>query len=494
MINSVHIQLLKQYVPRTETVEVKRVTTVLEPDTESDSMDQQYAEAIVCGKVEARNKESDIAEWVEEFSDTSTREPGLTPLIEFGMDTGLNDPIAQRPYSTPIRLRESVDKEIDWLLSKQYIRELESPWASPMVTVKKPDGTARICIDFKRINAITTPLPFYMPQVEEVLEQIGNSTVISKLDLAKGYYQVPMKEEDKCKTAFVSHRGKHEFVRMPFRVRNAPAVFQALMTCLFSKCKHYCSPYMDDLVIYSRSWEEHRIHVKEVLFRLKGAGLTANPAKCVWEGQTIEYLGHHVGNGCMSIPAKRVEALANYTRPSTKRGLRSFLGAISFYRRYVELLASQTAILSPSTSKLAPSNVLWTREMESAFHSICKLISDTCVLTIPLPEDVMSVITDASGLGIGGVLQVQRDGRWEAAAFFSRQTRGAEQRYSATELEALAFSSNNNFVYNFIHNDINILVASIFVLSSWYTARCGVADATNSARYDVKDHPATGPR
>ena len=140
----------------------------------------------------------------------------------------------------------------------------------------------------------------------------------------------------------------------------------------------------------------------------------------------------------MSIPAKRVEALANYTRPSTKRGLRSFLGAISFYIRYVELLASQTAILSPSTSKLAPSKVLWTREMESAFHYICKLISDTCVSTIPLPEDVMSVVTDASGLGIGGVHQVQQDGRWEAAAFFSRQTRGAEQRYSATKLEALA--------------------------------------------------------
>ena len=121
-----------------------------------------------------------------------TKEPDLTPLIEFGMDTGLKDPIAQRPYRTHISLRESVDKEIDWLLSKQFIRESESPWASPMVTVKKPNGTARICIYFKRINAIMTPLPLYMPRVEEVLEQIRNSTVISKLDLAKAYYQVPM--------------------------------------------------------------------------------------------------------------------------------------------------------------------------------------------------------------------------------------------------------------------------------------------------------------
>ena len=277
-----------------------------------------------------------------------------------------------------------------------------------------------------------------MPQVEEVLEQVGTSRVISKIDLSKGYHQVPMKEEDICNTAFVSHRKKFEFVRMPFGVRNAPAVFQALMTKLFSSCKKFCSPYMDDLVIYSDTWEEHRVHVKEVLAKLKGAGFTANPAKCVWGGQTMEFLEHQVGNGCMTIPAKKVEALTNYTNPTTKKGLRSFLGAISFYRRYVEKLASQTAVLSPSTSKLAPSKVLWTTEMESAFHNICEFIFNTCILTIPFPEDVMSVVSDASGLGIGGVLQVKRGDDWEAAAFFSKQIRGAEQRYSATELEALA--------------------------------------------------------
>ena len=164
------------------------------------------------------------------------------------------------------------------------------------------------------------------------------------------------------------YRGKYEFVRMPFGVRNAPAVFQALMTRLFSECKEFCSPHMDDLVTYSRTWEEHRKHVKEVLSRLKSAGLTANPAKCVWGGQTMEFLGHHVGNGCMSILSKRLETLTHYTKPMTKRGLRSFLGAISFYRLYIKLLASQKAVLSPSTSKLAPSKVLRTGEMESAFH------------------------------------------------------------------------------------------------------------------------------
>ena len=151
-----------------------------------------------------------------------------------------------------------------------------------MVTVKKPDGSARICVDFKRINAITTPLPFYMPWVEEVLEQVGRSKVISKLDLSKGYYQVLMVVADIPKICFVCHRGKYEFLHMPFGVRNAPAVFQALMTKLLIECKRFCSPYMDDVVIYSSSWEEHKVHVREVLRKLKGACLTVNPTKCSW--------------------------------------------------------------------------------------------------------------------------------------------------------------------------------------------------------------------
>ena len=441
-IPSVHIQLLKEYVPRESGKLVRRVTTVLEPNSESDSMDQQYSEVKISGVAEGEDRERDVREWEKEYSDILTKEPGLTNLTEFKMDTGNHPPICQRPYNTPQTLITSVNKELDWLLEKGYIRESTSSWASPMVTVRKPDGTARICIDFNAINAVTTPLPFYMPRVEEVLEQVGRSKVLSKLDLTKGYYQVPMFPGDIEKTAFVCHQGKYEFLRMPFGVRNAPAVFQELMTRLFGKYREFCSPYIDDLVIYSNSWSEHRKHVRTVLQCLREAGLTANPAKCHWGGTRMEFLGHMVGEGTMTILDHRVQCLANYSRPVTKKGIRSFLGAISFYRRYVDLLAKETAVLSPSTSKLAPSRVLWTKEMELAFTNICELISNTCKLTIPLPEDVMSLVTDASSLGIGGVL------RWEAAAIYSRQTRGAEQRYSATELEALALvESVKHFAY-----------------------------------------------
>ena len=280
-IASVHVQLLKQYTPREG---VRRATTVLEPDADTDSMEHQYTEVTLSGEVETDTKEEDVKQWESEYSDILTKDLGLTNLAEFKIKTGDHPPICQGPYNIPQSLVDSVNKELKWLLDKGFIRESTSSWASPMVTVKKPDGSARICIDFKAINAITTPLPFYMPWVEEVLEHVGKSKVISKLDLTKGYHQVHMSPGNIQKTVFVCHQEKYEFLRMPFGVRSAPAVVQELMQNIFRKCRDFCSPYMDDLVIYSVTWEEHKVHVKKVLQCLREAGLTANPAKCHWGG------------------------------------------------------------------------------------------------------------------------------------------------------------------------------------------------------------------
>ena len=194
VIPSVHIQLLKKFIPRKTEPRVTRVTSVFEPDTPSDTLEYRYSEARVRG-VDAQGKQAqDIAKWEEDFKDTLTKEPGLTNLAEFGIDTGDHPPIFQRAYSTPTSMVESIDKEIQWLLDKEYIRPSKSPWASPIVTVRKPDGTARLCVDFKSINAITQPEPFYMPRVEEVLESVGKARYISKIDLSKGYYQIPMSQ------------------------------------------------------------------------------------------------------------------------------------------------------------------------------------------------------------------------------------------------------------------------------------------------------------
>jgi len=287
-IPSVHISLMKEYKNQEELAKIARATTVMESDTVGDEIGQRYAEVKVSGSEGlSKGQRIELDEILGRYEGTLTKEPGLTDLAVFSIDTGTHTPIHQQPYSTPAHFRTSIDTELDWLLEKGFIRPSTSPWASPIVAVRKPDGSARLCVDFKKVNAITQDQPFYMPRVEEVLEGVGKSLFISKLDLSKGYYQVRMSPEDIQKTAFVCHRGRYEFLRMPFGVKNAPACFQEVMQNLFMEEAH-CTPYMDDLVVFSESWEDHLAHIEGVLRKLESAGLTANPRKCVWGGKQLD--------------------------------------------------------------------------------------------------------------------------------------------------------------------------------------------------------------
>ena len=190
-------------------------------------------------------------------------------MATFDIDTGEAEPVQQRPYSTPVALKESVNKELDWLLKKGYIVPSSSPWSSPMVTVRKPDGSTRICVDFRRVNSLTRQRPFFMPRVEEVIEGVGKARFISKLDLSKGFYQVRLTDEAMPKTAFTCHKGAFHFTRMPFGVKNAPACFQSMMQLILADLGDFATAYMDDVVIFSSTWEDHVVHVGKVLQEIR---------------------------------------------------------------------------------------------------------------------------------------------------------------------------------------------------------------------------------
>lgn len=307
-----------------------------------------------------------------------------------------------------------------------------------MVPVRKPDGKVRLCIDYRKLNVSTLPDPYEIPLIGDLLQQVGDSCFLSKLDLNKGFYQVGMAEMDIPKTAFCTPWGKFEFTRMPFGLRNAPATFQWHITEVLRGLESFTGAYIDDVVIFSKTWKEHLGHIRQTLTRLRENGLTAKPDKCTWGRAEIEYLGHRVGHRKISIPECRVEAIQNFERPVTKRDMRAFLGTAGYYQDFSEGLLSKTGLLTDATKKAAPNRIKWTEKLCESFNDVRKVLSNSSALVIPRSDDTFVLQTDASKRGLGAVLCVLRDGKEEPTGYFSRKLTDVQTRYTATELECLA--------------------------------------------------------
>ena len=376
------------------------------------------------------------------FCDT----PGRTDLCELEIRTGDTPPIASVPYRVPDRLKQDVKKEIDVLVETGVATASHSPWASPIVPVVKKDGKIRLCIDYRKVNGVTESDPYYMSTLDEILEKVGDSRCLSKLDLSKGFYQIGVAPSSVDKTAFISPFGKFAFQRMPFGLKNAPAIFQRTMEEVLRGCYHCAAPYIDDILVFSANGIDHVGHLREVLSALNQRGLTVKLEKCEFGKTKLEYLGHLIGDGQLAVPRHRAAAMETFILPKTRKQLRSFLGAMSYYRRFILNFASYSSLLSPSTSKSAPSVVVWSSSMLDAFNTLKGALVSVCMLTIPSQEDCFVLHVDASGQGVGATLNVRREGVDLPVAFYSKQLQGAEKRYSATELEALAiFKAINHF-------------------------------------------------
>ena len=426
----VHINNVKKFQERE--LSILRLTVVAEDFSEDEAVGIKVTGDCVDFNV------SVVEQLEQEFPEVFSELPGKSEVGQLVIQSTEPYPLASAPYRVPDKLKEEVRLEIQKLVELGVVVQSTSPWASPIIPVPKPDGTLRLCVDYRRLNAVTVADPYYMATLEEILERVGSSGCISKLDLLKGFYQVEVQEESRAKTAFVSPFGKYEFVRMPFGLRNAPSVFQRTMEVVLRGCFHCSAPYIDDIIVFSKDGQEHVGHLREVLGALRSSGLTTRRDKCVFGRTKLEYLGHLVGGGEMAVPHHRASAMQDYKLPKTKKQLRAFLGSCSYYRKFVQGFAQLSSILSPDTSKLAPNVIVWDGRKLEAFNSLKVCLVDVCVLTVPSSEDSFILNTDASGLGIGATLNVVRDGVEKPVGYFSKQLTGAQTRYSVTELEALA--------------------------------------------------------
>ena len=306
-----------------------------------------------------------------------------------------------------------------------------------------------------------TILRGYMCTLDEILEHVGNSRAISKHDLAKGFYQIAVEPDS---VAFITPFGKYAFQRMPFGLKNAPAIFQRCMEVVLGGCYTFAAPYIDDIIVFSENGVGHVHHLWSVFAALQQHGLTVKLDKCEFGRCTVVYLGHVIGNGVLAVPRHRATAMADFIQPRTKKQLRAFLGAASYYRRFVKGFSNFSSVLTPATSKAAPSVVGWSEAMLEAFRHLKVCLCDVCTITIPSQEDSFVLHTDA-------VLELPSMCSEMPAAFFSRQLQGAQHNYSVTELEGLAIFKAIHFFAHFLYGRRFVVVTDHKALVAFLKSR-----------------------
>lgn len=354
--------------------------------------------------------------------DTVPLVPGATPVYRRGR------------RMSPAELAEA-KRQVSELLAKGYIEPSKSPWGAPVLFVGKKDGTLRMAIDYRGLNAVTVKNRYPVPRVDELLDRLSKATVFSSLDLQSAYHQVGISGEDVPKTAFTTPFGHYQFKVLSFGLTNAPATFQKVMNDLFAPYSDFVVVYLDDILVFSATPEEHVRHLETVLSTLLENKLFAKLSKCHFNQGEVTFLGHIVGSGTVRADPAKVRAVMDWPTPRTLKELQRFLGLANYFRRFIHHYSSRAAPLTrlakPATGKGA---LPWGEQQELAFKDLKHALCSAPVLALPDFEQPFVVWCDASIVGTGAVL-MQND---RPVAYYSHKLTSPETRYITTEQEQLA--------------------------------------------------------
>ncbi|KAK1595952.1 hypothetical protein QYE76_059199 [Lolium multiflorum] len=374
----------------------------------------------------------------EEFGDVFPEEvpAGLPPLrgIEHQIDLIPGASLPNRaPYRTNPEETKEIQKQVQALLDKGYIRISLSPCAVPVILVPKKDGTWRMCVDCRAINNITIRYRHPIPRLEDMLDELSGAAVFTKIDLRSGYHQIRMKEGDEWKTAFKTKFGLYEWLVMPFGLTNAPSTFMRLMNhVLRDFIGKFVVVYFDDILIYSRNESDHIIHIRHVLQVLRDSKLYGNLEKCTFCKDKVIFLGYVVSKHGVEVDVSKIEAIQNWPTPMNVSQVRSFHGLAGFYRRFVPNFSTIAAPLNELTKKGVAFE--WGVAQDHAFDELKRLLTSAPLLALPDFNKQFEIECDASGIGIGGVLM--QEGR--PIAYFSEKLSGAKLNYPIYDKELYA--------------------------------------------------------
>lgn len=371
---------------------------------------------------------------------------GLTSLIEHKIDTGSAEPIRQRQFRLPQSCLDEVGSQIQDMLRRDQIEESTAPWCSQMLIVKQVtrDGTVkyRFVLDLRKLNDVTVKDSYPLPRIDATLDALGGAKFFSVIDMARGYFQVPIAEVDRCKTAFMANNKLYQFKVMPLGLANAPSTYSRLMNMVLKGLTwKTCLVYLDDTIIFSKSFEDHLVHLEEVLTRIVNANLKLRPDKCTFAADDVHYLGYVITPYGIKPDPNKVSSIVSLPFPKTPRELVRFLGATRFYQMFIHDFSDIAYPLykaAQSLSKFRRLSAL--QSTRDAFELLKTKLSTSPVLAYPDFSKDFVVQCDASIKAVGAVIGQLNNNQFQPVSYASRHLTKTETRYTTTERELLAIT------------------------------------------------------
>lgn len=377
-----------------------------------------------------------IASLIEEFADIFEEiPPGLPPKRTISHSIPLipgSQPVCKQMYRLSPSEKLEVEAKIKLALEKGWIEPSTSPWGAPILFVPKKGGGLRMCVDYRALNRVTVKNKYPLPNIDDLLDCLQGAKYFTNLDFADGYHQIQIEESDREKTTFRTHLGHFQYKVMPFGLCNAPATFQAAMDEMLSPflMKH-CLVYLDDVVIYSKTWKEHLQHVRQVLEAVRERKYYCRLWKCHFGEPRLEYLGHVIHDGKISVDSSKLLVLRDWPIPSNPTEVRRFLGFTGYFRRFIK---NYSVLVSPLTDLTGNKPFIWSSACQQAFETVRHMLQKPPILQLADPNQPYEVVSDASDLGMGAVLL--QNGL--PIAYMSKKFNAAERNYSTSEKELLA--------------------------------------------------------